>query len=78
MAYDQSQVSLLTKELSETIREKVKELKYTRYKTVVEVTIGQKVGQAIRQVSESEEKREKKVSQFMTTIRIQPCLQSIH
>lgn len=79
MAYDQSQVSLLTKELSETIREKVKELKYTRYKTVVEVTIGQKVGQAIRQVSESEEERRGgKMSQFMVAVQIQSQLQSVH
>ena len=39
------------KELSDAIKEKVKDLNYIRYKLVVQVSIGQKRGQGVRLAS---------------------------
>ena len=38
----------VAKELSDVVKEKVKGLGFDRYKLVVQVTVGQKVGQAMR------------------------------
>ena len=38
----------VAKELSDVVKEKVKDLGYDRYKLIVQVTVGQKVGQAMR------------------------------
>ncbi|KAF8073065.1 NUDT1 [Scenedesmus sp. PABB004] len=49
--YDPVKAAQTTKHLAEDLREKVKALGYERYKLVVQVTLGQKKGQAMRIVS---------------------------
>ena len=49
--YDPKTASIVSKELSELIKEKVKQLNYTRYKIIVQVTLGQKRGQCTRVTS---------------------------
>ena len=49
--YDPKTASIVSKELSELIKEKVKELNYTRYKIIVQVNYGQKRGQCTRVAS---------------------------
>lgn len=49
--YDPVKGAQVAKKLSDDLREKVKVLGYDRYKLVIQVTIGQKTGQAMRIVS---------------------------
>ena len=49
--YDPKTASIVSKELSELIKENVKQLNYTRYKIIVQVTLGQKRGQCTRVTS---------------------------
>mmetsp|Transcript_5549 Transcript_5549/g.18713 ORF Transcript_5549/g.18713 Transcript_5549/m.18713 type:complete len:136 (+) Transcript_5549:641-1048(+) len=49
--YDQVRSAQVAKELSDKIKEEVKNLGYERYKLVVQVTVGQKKGQGMRIVS---------------------------
>ena len=51
MDYDPKTASIISKELSELIKEKVKALNYSRYKIIVQVTLGQKRGQCTRVAS---------------------------
>jgi tctex1 domain-containing protein 2 len=50
-AYDPVKATQTAKHLAEDLREKVKALGYERYKLVIQVTLGQKKGQAQRIVS---------------------------
>ncbi len=49
--YDPVKGAQVAKQLADDLREKVKQLGYERYKLVIQVTIGQKLGQAMRIVS---------------------------
>ena len=49
--YDGRRGPSLSKMLTDTVLGKVKELNYSRYKIVVQVTVGQRLGQAMRVVS---------------------------
>ncbi len=49
--YDPRQAAQTAKHIAEDLREKVKALGYDRYKLVIQVTLGQKKGQAMRIVS---------------------------
>jgi hypothetical protein len=49
--YDPVKGAQIAKQLADDLRERVKMLGYERYKLVVQVTIGQKTGQAMRIVS---------------------------
>jgi hypothetical protein len=49
--YDPRQAAQTAKQIAESLREKVKALGYDRYKLVIQVTLGQKKGQAMRIVS---------------------------
>lgn len=49
--YDPRQAAQTAKHIAEDLREKVKALGYERYKLVIQVTLGQKKGQAMRIVS---------------------------
>ena len=49
--YDPVKGAQIAKQLADDLREKVKLLGYERYKLVIQVTIGQKIGQAMRIVS---------------------------
>lgn len=49
--YDPVKAAATTKHIAEELRERVKALGYERYKLVVQVTLGQKKGQAMRVVS---------------------------
>lgn len=49
--YDPVKGAQIAKQLADDVREKVKALGYDRYKLVVQVTLGQKTGQAMRIVS---------------------------
>ena len=49
--YDPLKSAQIAKELADTIKERVKNLNFTRYKLVVQVTVGEKTGQAIRLAS---------------------------
>eukprot|EP00898_Chlorokybus_atmophyticus_P003712 jgi/Chlat1/4341/Chrsp29S04491 len=51
MTYDPSRGAQVAKELTELVREKVRELGYHRYKIIVQVTVGQKCGGAMRLAS---------------------------
>jgi len=46
--YDPVKGSQITKQLADDLREKVKALGYDRYKLVVQVTLGERQGQAMR------------------------------
>lgn len=46
--YDPVKGSQITKQLADDLREKVKALGYDRYKLVVQVTLGERTGQAMR------------------------------
>eukprot|EP00793_Prasinoderma_coloniale_P005118 PRCOL_00000879-RA len=48
LVYDPVRSAQVAKELSDVVKEKVKDLGYDRYKLIVQVTVGQKVGQAMR------------------------------
>jgi hypothetical protein len=50
-AYDAVKAAQISKHIAEDLRERVKALGYERYKLVVQVTLGQKKGQAMRIVS---------------------------
>ena len=49
--YDPIKAAQISKHIAEDLREKVKALGYDRYKLVIQVTLGQKKGQAMRIVS---------------------------
>ncbi len=49
--YDPVKAAQISKHIAEDLREKVKALGYDRYKLVIQVTLGQKKGQAMRIVS---------------------------
>jgi len=49
--YDGRRGPSLSKMLTDTVLGKVKELGYSRYKIIVQVTVGQRLGQAMRVVS---------------------------
>jgi len=49
--YDPVKGAQIAKQLADDLREKVKLLGYNRYKLVVQVTVGQKTGQAMRIVA---------------------------
>jgi hypothetical protein len=49
--YDPVKAAQISKHIAEDLREKVKALGYERYKLVIQVTLGQKKGQAMRIVS---------------------------
>jgi hypothetical protein len=49
--YDPVKAAQVSKHIAEDLREKVKALGYDRYKLVIQVTLGQKKGQAMRIVS---------------------------
>ena len=49
--YDPLKGAQITKQMADDLRERVKALGYSRYKLVVQVTLGQKSGQAMRIVS---------------------------
>eukprot|EP00798_Chlamydomonas_sp_ICE-L_P021090 gene21090-27977_t len=49
--YDPVKGAQIAKQLADDLREKVKGLGYDRYKLIFQVTIGQKIGQAMRIVS---------------------------
>lgn len=49
--YDPVKAAQISKHIAEDLREKVKALGYGRYKLVIQVTLGQKKGQAMRIVS---------------------------
>lgn len=49
--YDPVKGAQIAKQLADDLREKVKMLGYNRYKLVVQVTVGQKTGQAMRIVA---------------------------
>ena len=49
--YDPVKAAQIAKQLADDLKERVKALGYDRYKLVVQVTIGQKIGQAMRIVS---------------------------
>ena len=49
--YDPLKSAQIAKELADTIKERVKNLGYERYKLVVQVTVGEKTGQALRLAS---------------------------
>ncbi|GIL44490.1 hypothetical protein Vafri_1943 [Volvox africanus] len=49
--YDPVKGAQISKQLSDDLREKVKALGYDRYKLVIQVTVGQKQGQAMRIIS---------------------------
>jgi hypothetical protein len=46
--YDPVKAAQISKHIAEDLREKVKALGYERYKLVIQVTLGQKKGQAMR------------------------------
>lgn len=46
--YDPVKAAQIAKHLAEDLREKVKALGYERYKLVIQITLGQKKGQAMR------------------------------
>lgn len=48
VVYDPERSAQVAKELSDVVKEKVKGLGFDRYKLIVQVTVGQKVGQAMR------------------------------
>lgn len=50
-AYDPVKAAHITKHIAEDLREKVKALGCERHKLVIQVTLGQKTGQAMRAVS---------------------------
>ena len=50
-SYDPVKGAQITKQLADDLREKVKVLGYDRYKLIIQVTLGQKTGQAMRIVS---------------------------
>lgn len=49
--YDPVKAAQISKHIAEDLREKAKALGYDRYKLVIQVTLGQKKGQAMRIVS---------------------------
>lgn len=49
--YDPLKSAQIAKELADMIKERVKNLGYDRYKLVVQVTVGEKTGQALRLAS---------------------------
>lgn len=49
--YDPVKGAQIAKQLADDLKEKVRNLGYDRYKLVIQVTIGQKTGQAMRIVS---------------------------
>jgi len=49
--YDPLKSAQIAKELADTVKERVKNLGYQRYKLVVQVTVGEKTGQALRLAS---------------------------
>ena len=49
--YDPLKSAQIAKELADTVKERVKNLGYERYKLVVQVTVGEKTGQALRLAS---------------------------
>lgn len=51
LAYDPVHGSQLAKQLADDMRERVKQLGFDRHKLVVQVTIGEKRGQAVNMVS---------------------------
>lgn len=50
-AYDPVKAAHITKHIAEDLREKVKALGCERHKLIIQVTLGQKTGQAMRAVS---------------------------
>ena len=50
-AYDPVKAAHISKHIAEDLREKVKALGFERHKLVIQVTLGQKTGQAMRIVS---------------------------
>lgn len=51
LAYDPVRGSQLAKQLADDVRERVKQLGFERHKLVVQVTVGEKKGQAVNMVS---------------------------
>ncbi|GAQ87714.1 hypothetical protein KFL_003720050 [Klebsormidium nitens] len=51
LEYDPLKAAQTAKELSDQVKDRVKELGYARYKLLVQVTIGEKKGQGIRLAS---------------------------
>lgn len=49
--YDPVKGAQIAKQLADDLRERIKGLGYDRYKLVIQVTLGQKIGQAMRIVS---------------------------
>lgn len=49
--YDPLRSAQTAKELADVIKERVKNLGYSRYKLIVQVTVGEKTGQALRLAS---------------------------
>eukprot|EP01025_Chloroclados_australasicus_P059618 TRINITY_DN75483_c0_g1_i1.p2 TRINITY_DN75483_c0_g1~~TRINITY_DN75483_c0_g1_i1.p2 ORF type:complete len:135 (-),score=7.23 TRINITY_DN75483_c0_g1_i1:385-765(-) len=49
--YDPVKAAQVSKQLADSLREKIKTLGYDRYKFIVQVNLGQKLGQAMRIVS---------------------------
>ncbi|CAG9467016.1 unnamed protein product [Pedinophyceae sp. YPF-701] len=49
--YDARKAPNFSKMLADTVLARVKDLGYTRYKTVCQVTVGERIGQAMRVVS---------------------------
>lgn len=51
MEYDSNSAPQVAKELTDLIKERIRSQQFARYKIIVEVTIGQRLGQAMRTAS---------------------------